>query len=305
MKVLLAGATGTLGIPLIRQLLAAGHDVAGLARTPTGAERLTELGATPILADAMSRDALLDAVQGRTADAVIHEMTALRKAPARHRQMKTTNDLRTRGTAHLLDAARALGATRFITQSIVFGYGYTNHGTKPLTENAPFGEPEGNAFDSHLAAMVSTEQQAFQAQGIDGIALRYGLFYGADAANVVKMLRKRALPVAKNGGELAFVHHEDAAAATVAALKHGHAGEAYNIVDDDPATFAALIRGIAKAHQAPPPLTMPPWVLRLAAPYAAAVLGTVSMRVSNTKAGTELGWTPKYPSYRDGLTAHA
>lgn len=303
MRILLAGATGTLGIPLVRQLHAAGHQVAGIARTPSGVERITRLGATAISADVMAREALLRAVEGHRADVVIHELTALKKAPARHRHMETTNALRIQGTAHLLDAARAVGAKRFITQSIVFGYGYLDHGKDPLTEDAPFGVVRGDSFDPHIAAMLSTEQQAFQADGIEGIALRYGLFYGADVDKVVAMLCKRALPIARNGGVLALIHHEDAAAATVAALQRGRAGQAYNIVDDEPATFGTLISAIAEAHGTPRPMALPQWLLRLAAPYGSAVLAGVSMRVSNAKAHCELGWTPRYPSYRDGLVA--
>jgi nucleoside-diphosphate-sugar epimerase len=301
MQVLLAGATGALGGPLIRQLIEAGHQVLGIARTQAGAERVSALGATPIRVDVMDRDALLRAVDGHHAGAVIHELTALKKAPARHADMTATDALRIDGTAHLLDAARVVGAHRFITQSMIFGYGYVDHGPKPLTEDAPFGVLRGNSFDPHLAAMVSTEQQGFEADGIDGVALRYGLLYGADVDNVVSMLRKRALPVARHGGELAFIHHQDAAGATVAALEHGRGGHAYNVVDDVPATFRELISAIAQARGAPHPLIMPRWLLKVAAPYGGAVLAEVSLRVSNAKARADLGWTPTYPSYPEGL----
>jgi len=303
MQVLLAGASGTLGGPLVRQLIGAGHQVSGITRTSQGASRIAQLGGTPIVVDVMDRDALLRAVDGKTFQAVINQLTALKKAPTRHRDMAQTNALRIQGTAHLLEAARATGARKFLTQSIVLGYGYTDHGTTPLTEDSPFGVPQGNAFDTHLAAMVSTEQQATHAEGIEGIALRYGLFYGADIDNWVAMLRKRTLPVVRNGGEIPFIHHEDAAAATVAALEHGRAGRAYNIVDDTPATFSQLITGIAEHRHAPRPLVVPKWVLAVAAPYGNALFSGVSMRVSNARAKNELSWEPKYPSIFDGIRA--
>ncbi len=303
MQVLVAGASGALGGPLVRQLVAAGHQVSGTTRSNQGASRIMQLGGSAIVVDVMDRDALLKAVEGRAFDAVINELTALKKAPIRHRDMAQTNALRIEGTAHLLEAAQATGAQRFLTQSIVLGYGYMDHGTTPLTEDSPFGVPRGNAFDPHLAAMVSTEQQVTKAAGIEGIALRYGLFYGADIDTFVGMLRRRMLPVTRNGGEIPFIHHEDAAAATVAALHHGRAGSAYNIVDDRPVTFRQLVTAIAEHQQAPRPLVVPEWVLAVAAPYAKALFAGVSMRVSNARAKKELSWQPKYPSIFDWIKA--
>ena len=305
MKIIIAGGTGTLGTPIVTQLLAAGHDVVGIARSTEGAQKLRRAGASVIVADAMDREGLLRAGEGLQADAVLHELTALKKAPAGHRAMAATDDLRVTGTANLLDLAGEVGARRFVTQSIVFGYGYRDHGDVTLTEDSPFGVTDGSAFDAHVDAMVSTEQQAFAAEGVEGVALRYGLLYGEDAATVERMLRRRSLPVARRGGRLAFVHHQDAAAATIAAVERGRAGEAYNIVDDTPATFRELITAIAEARNAPKPLVLPGSLLKLAAPYGGVVLGDVSMRVSNAKAKRELGWTPQFPSYRDGVAAPA
>ncbi|HEX5858288.1 MAG TPA: NAD(P)-dependent oxidoreductase [Microbacterium sp.] len=303
MRVLLAGATGILGEPLVRRLMAAGHDVVGMGRSEQGARRLRDLGSQPLLADVMDRDALLAAVRGERFDAVIHELTALKKPPARHADMRPTNALRIDGTAHLLDAARATGATRFVTQSIVFGYGYRDLGTRALTEDDPFGIPQGDAFDEHLAAMASTERQTISAAGIEGIALRYGLFYGADLDNMAGMLRRRTLPVVTRGGEIPFVHHDDAASATVAALERGEAGGIYNIVDDTPATFSDLIREVAARRGTPRPLRVPRWALQAATPYAASLFGAVSMRVSNERARTRLEWEPRFASVREGVAA--
>lgn len=300
MKVLLAGASGALGIPLTRGLIAQGHQVIGLTRSRGGADRIAALGAAPVVADALERDSLLRAVAGLSADAVIHELTALRKPPLRHRGMTLTDRLRSEGTTNLLAAAEALGAKRFVTQSIIFGYGYYDHGDRVLTEQSPFGEPAGNASDPHLAAMRSAEQQAVTAT--EGIALRYGLLYGGDAAHMRALLASRRVPVA-TGGVLGWVHHSDAAAATVAALEHGQAGQAYNIVDDLPATWQDVITAMAAVFGAPPPRHAPRWLLRLAAPYVASFAVDASMRVSNAKAKTELGWGPAFPTYHEGVEA--
>jgi nucleoside-diphosphate-sugar epimerase len=302
MKVLLAGATGAIGIPVTRRLLANGHQVLGLSRDPAGAGRLEALGAVPVVADALDRDRLLRAVEGNRADAVVHELTALRRPPLRHSGMALTNRLRTQGTTNLLAAAEALGARRFLTQSVIFGYGYRDHGPRPLTEQDPFGWPAGDSCDPHVAAMLSTERQAFSAP--EGIALRYGLLYGGDTARVRALLARRRLPVAR-GGVLGWVHHEDAAAATVAALEHGRAGQAYNVVDDLPAGWQEVYTAMAAALGAPPPRRLPRWLLRLAAPYVASFVVGTSMHVANAKARTELGWRPTYPTYRAGIRAMA
>ena len=302
MKVLVAGASGALGVPLTRQLIARGHRVLGLTRDQAGARRLEALGAEPVVADALDRHRLVRAMEGRWADAVIHELTALRKPPTRHRGMALTDRLRSEGTTNLLAAADELGAKRFLTQSIILGYGYRDHGPEPLTEDAPFGRPAGDRSDPHLAAMLSTEQQAFTAP--EGIALRYGMLYGGDAAQLRPLLARRALPVVR-GGLLGWLHHEDAAAATVAALEQGRPGQAYNLVDDLPATWREVYTEMARAFGAPPPRKVPRWLFRLAAPYVASFAVDTSMRVSNAKARTELGWRPMFPTYHDGIRAMA
>jgi nucleoside-diphosphate-sugar epimerase len=212
--------------------------------------------------------------------------------------MALTDRLRVEGTTNLLAAAQELGARRFLTQSFVLGYGYRDHGVQPLTEEAPFGLPQGDACDPHLEAMRSTEQQTFTAP--EGIALRYGLLYGGDAEQLRIQLTSRKVPVV-SGGTLGWIHHEDAAAATVAALEHGRAGQAYNLVDDWPATWEEMFTAMARAFGAPPPWKLPRWVFRRVAPYVATFAMDTSMRVSPAKAHTELGWRPAFSTYRDGI----
>ena len=302
MKVLLAGATGTLGIPLVRALVAGGHEVIGLSRTPGKGDKLRALGAQPVIADVMDQTALLNAVDGLEADAVVHQATALKKIPMRHRDMAATNALREAGTTNMLDAARVVGARRFVTQSFLTGYGYGDWGSKVLTEDDPFAPPGRGKFEQHLAALRSTERQTFTADGIEGIALRYGSLYGPGGATepMIEMLRRRRLPAPRGGGGVtSLIYIDDAATATVAALELGRSGEAYNVVDDEPIAWGRFFATLAKAFGAPSPREIPRWIFQFM-PYAGAVmLGTY--RLSNAKAGRELGWTPTARTYREGI----
>jgi nucleoside-diphosphate-sugar epimerase len=302
MKVLLAGATGTLGIPLVRAFVAGGHEVIGLSRTPGKGDKLRALGAKPVIADIVDQTALLNAVEGLEADAVVHQATALKKIPMRHRDMAATNALREAGTTNMLAAARVVGARRFVTQSFLTGYGYGDWGSKVLAEDDPFAPPGRGKFEQHLAALRSTESQTFAADGIEGIALRYGSLYGPGGATepLIGMLRRRRLPVPRGGGGItSLIYVDDAATATVAALERGRPGEAYNVVDDEPVAWGRFFGTLAKAFGAPPPREVPRWIFRFM-PYAGAVmLGTY--RLSNAKAGRELGWTPTARTYREGI----
>jgi nucleoside-diphosphate-sugar epimerase len=301
MRVLLAGASGAVGTPLTRQLLAAGHEVVGITRSQANAERLRTSGAEAVVADVMDRGNLLAAVRDVRADAVVHQLTALGTTKMRE-AMRGTNDLRTTGTAHLLAAARAVGAHRFLTQSIMFGYGYRDHGPHVITEDDPFAEPVPGPLGPAIAAMGSTEEQVFSADEMEGIALRYGLFYGRDSFTrmIIKLVRRRRLPVPSSGGGLAnFIYLEDAAAATVAALEKGRAGQAYNIVDDEPVRWADYLDALAAELGARAPRRVPTWMLR-AIPYLHTIM-TTSMRVSNAKARRELGWAPAVSTYREGI----
>jgi len=303
MKVLLAGASGTLGVPLVRALVTSGHEVIALSRTPGKLDLLRTLGAELLVADVMDRQALLKALEGLKADAVLHEMTALKKIPTRHRNMAATDALRIQGTANLLAAARLMGARRFVTQSFFMGYGYGDWGGRVLTEDDPFAPPGQGAFERHLAAMRSTERQAFTAEGIEGIALRYGPLYGPGGATeqMIEMLRRRRLPVPRGGGGItSLIYVEDAATATVAALERGRSGEAYNVGDDEPASWGEFFRIVAKAFGAPQPREVPRWIFRFM-PYARAMM-LGDHRISNAKAKRELLWTPSAPTYREGIS---
>lgn len=298
MKILLAGATGAIGMPLTAALQEAGHDVVALTRNGAN-DRLQRTGVEVLVADAMDRNALISASRGLQVDAVVHQLTSLRKPPARHRDMLPTNQLRSTGTRNLLELAAETGAKRFVTQSIVFGYGYTDHGSRVLTEDAQFGSANGGPTAPHVDSMGLNERLVLGSARLDGIALRYGLFYGAGGA-MEAMLKGRKIPVPSGRGrDLPWLHLDDAVSATLAALEYGRPGSAYNIVDDEPASWGDAMRAMADAMGAPAPRALPGWAIRMAAPYVGAMLAT-SMRVSNDKARTELGWTPRYASVLEG-----
>jgi nucleoside-diphosphate-sugar epimerase len=287
-------------MPLVRLLRDAGHEVIAIHRAPEGAQRLRAAGAVPVQADVLDPRGLGKALGGQEADAVIAELTALKKTPLWHGDLALTNKLRSKGTTNLLAIAPLLGARRFITQSMVLGYGYGDWGGRVLSEADPFAPPGNGRFEEHLAALRGCEK-VLGATALEGIALRYGLFYGPGAASdvLVSALRRRRLPVSRASGVLPWVFIDDAATATVAALENGKGGTAYNIADDEPVSMSVMLTATAEAVGAPRPLTVPSWLLA-ATPYARAVV-TGGLRVSTAKAKAGLGWTPRVPTYRDGM----
>jgi nucleoside-diphosphate-sugar epimerase len=307
MKVLLAGATGVIGRPLVERLHAAGHDVVGLTRHEAGARWLRDAGAQGVVADVLDRERLLRALDGVRADAVVHEGTALARMPVAHRDLYPTDRLRTRGTANLLRAARQVGAGRFVTQSFLYVYGFVDHGPEPVTEDAVLGAAGGGSFDVHVAAMRANEEHVLTAPGLDGVALRYAFFYGSEPGTfgLLDMAARRRLPAPARGTALSAVHVDDAAAATVAALERGRAGQAYNVADDRALTWTEYLDAHAAAVGAPPPWRLPNAAFSLVSPYLGALMTRAGIALDNTRAKRELGWSPTYPDIRDGLAAVA
>ncbi|MEU8778100.1 NAD(P)-dependent oxidoreductase [Streptomyces sp. NPDC048606] len=293
-NVLLAGASGVFGRHIAKELTGAGHRVLGLGR---GAEN-------DVVADLTDREGLLRAVEGLRVDVVVHAATALREAPMRHRDMAATDALRTTGTANLVEAARAVGARRMIAESMVFGYGYRDFGDRVLDEDDGFGAGGlDRGSQAHVDAMRTKEELMLGAEGIEGVALRFGLFYGPGGTEaLVGLLRERKLPaVADRGRVLPWVELRDAARAVALAVEGGVAGRAYNVVDDTPTGFGAHVRAVAEVFGTPAPRTVPAWLTR-PMPYAHRMF-TTNLRVSNARARTELGWTPRYTGCAEGLAA--
>jgi nucleoside-diphosphate-sugar epimerase len=305
MRVFLAGASGAIGRPLVRRLIAAGHDVTGTTRRRERAEEIASAGATPVLCDALDAGALEAAVRQAQPEAVVNQLTSLpRRYNPRTIDYEPTNRARGEGGHNLLLAARAAGARRYVTQSVAFVY--ESQGTWVKDEEAETMKRPPRRFAPGLAGTLAHEQEILGADGIEGLVLRYGQFYGpgtyyAADGSIAREFRKRRFPVVGEGtGMASFIHVEDAAAATVAAVERGDPG-IYNVVDDDPAPLAQWAPEYAEALGAPPPRHVPVWVARLVAGKMAAIFVTSLRGASNEKAKRELGWSPVYPSWRQGF----
>jgi nucleoside-diphosphate-sugar epimerase len=310
MKVFVAGATGALGKQLIPQLIAHGHEVTGMTRSESKRDLLAGLGATPVVADALDPDAVGQAVSEAAPDAIVHQLTALSDLSNFRnidRAFAATNRLRREGTDHLLSAARAVSARRFVAQSFG-GWPYAREGGPVKTEEDPLDPDPVKTISETLGAIRYLENAVLNAAPIEGIALRYGGFYGPGTSigldpvgEQVEAVQKRRFPVVGSGdGVLSLIHIEDAATATVAALETGRPG-VYNVVDDEPAPAREWLPALAEAVGAKAPRRVPRWVGRLLAGEAMTAMMTEARGASNAKAKRELGWRPRYSSWREGF----
>jgi nucleoside-diphosphate-sugar epimerase len=311
MKVFVAGATGALGRQLIRQLGANGHEVTGMTRTEAKRDLIAGLGARPAVADALDPEAVGEAVGQAEPEAVIHQLTALSGEVSSIRNVDrafaSTNRLRREGTDHLLSAARAVGSRRFVAQSFG-GWPYAREGGPVKTEEDALDPDPPKTIRETLAAIRYLEGAVVGVEPIEGIALRYGGFYGPGTSlglnpvgEQVEAVQKRRFPIVGSGdGILSFIHIEDAATATVAALESGRPG-VYNIVDDEPAPAREWLPVLAEAVGAKPPRRVPLWVGRFMAGEALTTMMTEARGGSNEKAKRELGWWPRYANWREGF----
>lgn len=305
MRVFVAGATGAIGRPLVARLLAAGHEVTGMTRSPERAEALRSAGATPVVADVFDRDALRAALVAATPEVVVNELTDIPHAyvPRRHaKQMAGLERIRTEGYAHLAEAAREAGARRLVAQSIAFVYAPA---PGLATEDDPLWHDMPEPFAATLRATVAAERTVLDA-GLEGLVLRYGWFHGpgtsyaADGATTAMIHRRRYPVVGGGAGVSSFVHVEDAADATVAAVSSDATG-VLNVVDDDPAPLREWLPATAAAIGAPKPLPAPALVARFAAGRHAVALSTEQRGVTNARAKATLGWAPAHPTWRGTL----
>jgi nucleoside-diphosphate-sugar epimerase len=308
MRIFVAGATGALGRRLLPLLLAGGHQVTAMTRRPAKAAGLRAAGADPVVADALDREAVLAAVAAARPEVVVHELTDLagmRDFRKVDQGFAVTNRLRTEGTDHLLAAARAAGARRFVAQSFA-GWPFARTGGPVKTEDDPLDPDPPAALRPTLDAIRYLEAAVLGAEGIEGLVLRYGGFYGpgtsaGEGGFMVQDLRRRRFPLVGDGtGVWSFIHIDDAAAATAAAVERGAPG-IYQIVDDDPAPVSEWLPALAAAVGAPPPRRVPAWLGRLLGGEHAVVLMTEVRGAANAKARRELGWRPAHRSWRGGF----
>lgn len=310
MRIFIAGASGAIGGELVPQLVARGHEVVGTTRSAAKTGALRALGAEPVIVDALDPDSVGDVVAKAEPEVVVHQLTAL-SGPLNFRNAKrgaaATNRLRTEGTDHLLAAARAVGVGKFVAQSNSLWMERTGG---PVTDENGRLEPNPPAGAEELvAALRHVEDAVTGVTWADGIALRYGGFYGpgtglsaAPDAVMTEQIRKRRFPIVGGGGGVwSLVHITDAASATVAAIERGKPG-IYHVADDEPAPVRELLLGLARVLDAKPPRRVPAWLARLLAGGAAVDMITRARGISTEKTKRELDWTPQYPSWRTGFT---
>lgn len=306
MKVFVAGASGAIGRPLVRQLIAAGHEVTGTTRREERAAEIRAAGARAVLCDAFDAEALEKAVREAAPEVVVNQLTSLPQEynPRKASFYAATDRVRREGGHNLVEAARAAGARRFLTQSIAFLYAPEGDWVKD-EEARPFEDAPGH-FAAAVEALLEHEREVVSSPDFEGLVLRYGQFYGpgtyyAPDGHLGREVRRRRFPVVGPGtGTFSFLHVEDAAGATAAALGRGSAG-IYNIVDDEPAPLHEWLPVYAEALDAKPPRRVPVWLAKLVAGSSVASMAVELRGASNAKAKRELGWQPRYPSWRQGF----
>jgi len=306
MRIFVAGATGAVGRRLVPRLVRAGHSVVGLTRTSAKAEFVRQLGAEPIVADALHESSIHAAVRAARPDVIVHELTDLTGASDLRkfdRAFANSNRLRTRGTDYLLAAARDVGVRRMVVQSFC-GWPYARSGGQVKSEDDPLDPNPPQEQRRTLDAIRYLENAVTTSAAPTGVALRYGTFYGDDTGILDKALidqiRRRRFPLIGSGEAWwSFLHIDDAAEATVAAIERGSG--VYNIVDDDPAPVHEWLPAIANLLGAKPPIRVPAWLARIAAGEHLVVMMTESRAGSNAKARRELLWQPRHPSWRQGF----
>ena len=309
MRVLVAGATGAMGKQLVPRLADAGHEVFAMIRSESNKTTASQLGAVPVIADALDRAQVEAAVRQAAPEVVVHQLTAIGHIDPRRfeRSFAATDRLRIEGTDNLLAAAHTVGVRRFVAQSNG-AFTYARTGGPIKNEQDPLDNPPVAPMAPMIAAIKHLEKAVLGAAWTEGIVMRYGAFYGpgtsmAPGSEQFEMIRERKFPVVGDGGAVwSFIHIADAAEATVAAVEKGGRG-VYNIVDDEPAPVAEWLPELAAMLGAKKPMRVPRFIGQLAAGRAGVVLMTELRGASNAKAKRELGWVLRYPSWREGFRA--
>jgi nucleoside-diphosphate-sugar epimerase len=306
MRVFVAGASGAIGRPLVPKLVGAGHEVTGMTRSEERAEAVRAAGARAAVVDVFDADALGAAMREAAPEVVVHELTSLpdRLDFRKEGIYEPTNRVRTEGTRNLLDAARGAGARRFVSQSIAFAY--RPDGARVKTEEDALMEDAPGGFGTGVRALREMEGLVLGAEGMEGLVLRYGFFYGpgtyyGDDGTTTSDVRRRRMPIVGKGtGLFSFVHVDDAADATVAAVERGAPG-IYNVTDDEPAAMSEWLPVFAEAADAKRPLRVPIWLARLVGGREVPTFALELRGASNEKAKRELGWQPAHPTWRTGF----
>lgn len=308
MRVFIAGGTGAVGKRLVPVLAAAGHDVIATTTSPAKVADLERLGAEPVVLDILDRDGVTAALVAAEPDVVVHQATALADMSDLRNvaeEFAPTDRLRREGTDNLLAAAALSGARRFVAQSFT-GWPYARVGGPVKTEDDPLDPDPPKAARGMLAAIRHLEERVVEAEGLEGVVLRYGGFYGpgtslTEGGMHLEAVRKRKFPIVGGGtGVWSFVHVDDVATATTAAVEGAPTG-IFNVVDDEPAPVSEWLPYLARVIGAPPPRHIPGFVGRLAIGEFGLGMMTTVRGASNAKAKRELGWILRFPSWREGF----
>ena len=308
MRILVAGATGAVGAPVVQELRARGHEVVGMTRSGSRRASLEGQGAQAVIADALEARAVGRAVREAEPEGVVSLLTSLpRTGPRRLRDLEPTNRLREEGTRNLVNAAVAAGARRFLGESIIAIYGYGPRAT-PATEDDPPARESHAGVRRAVEAAATGERHvkaATEAGDIEGVSVRFGFYHGPRAPNsrfMLRMARRRMLPLIGGGHAVhSWIELADAATAVADCLERGRPASVYNVVDDEPVEFGDYLTELARIGGGKPPLNVPYGIARLAMPYAALFLSRAELPASNERIKRDLGWRPQCPTYREAL----
>jgi nucleoside-diphosphate-sugar epimerase len=306
-KVFVAGASGAAGKPLVRELIERGHEVVAMTSSDSKRRVLEELGAAAVVGDVFDAPGMVELVRSAEPEAVVNVASKWSVNPTRIRQVTPANEIRKHGARNMVAAAVAAGARRYVNESMMFVYGYGDR-SEPLTESDPPARVKSKGLQRVIDAIVAAEgavRERTERGEIEGACVRFGLFHGehADSSRLMfDLVRRRRLPLVGSGDTVrSWIELEDAARAVADALERAPAGSIYNVVDDEPVPMRDYIGEIVRLTGAKQPRRMPHWLIKLGASYVAAAFGGGRLPVSNTKIKNELGWNPRYPSYREAL----
>jgi nucleoside-diphosphate-sugar epimerase len=299
MRVLVAGATSVPGLPLLRELNARGHDVVGLTRQSEKTPQIEQAGAKPVVADVFDADQINTVVADIEPEVVVSLLTTLpKRGPMRIKDFEPARALWSRGAPNLVAAAQRAGVRRVVAESVIFAYGYPTTGPALMDETDPYPGPPPPGGEAMLKALRDMEQTVLTSSDhsdTEGIVLRYGAFYGPRVPHdelFTRLAKWWAMPALTGNGIVSWIHIDDVAKATAAAVEQGRGGQIYNIVDDRPQSFGDYIRELSAKLNRPRPLPVPRRLFGLVAPYGAIAFGDTWLPLSNAKAKAELDWTP-------------
>jgi nucleoside-diphosphate-sugar epimerase len=309
-KVFVAGASGALGRPLVRELIERGHEVVAMTSSESKLPVLEDLGASAVVGDVFDAAAMVELVRSAEPEGVVNIASKWSGNPARVSQVAPANAIRELGARNMVAAAVAAGARRYVNESMMFVYGYGDHAHSSATENDPPARAGSKGLQRVIDAIVAAEAavaEQTERGTIEGACVRFGLFHGPHATStrlMFDLVRKRRLPLVGSGETVrSWIELADAARAVVDVLERAPAGSVYNVVDDEPVAMRDYIGEIVRLTGAKPPRRLPRWVVNLGASYIAAAFGGGPLPISNAKLKDELGWSPHHPTYREALRA--